>query len=181
MKYLIASDIHGSAFYCEQLLKAYEKEGADRLLLLGDILYHGPRNDLPKDYAPKTVITMLNNIKHEIICVRGNCDTEVDQMVLEFPIMAEYALISNGRRMLFATHGHKMNKDNLPMLKSGDILLNGHFHVPVCEEMGDYIYMNPGSVSIPKENSAHSYMTMEDNLFIWKDLEGNEYNRFEWK
>ena len=181
MKYLIASDIHGSAFYCEQLLKAYEKEGADRLLLLWDILYHGPRNDLPKDYAPKTVITMLNNIKHEIICVRGNCDTEVDQMVLEFPIMAEYALISNGRRMLFATHGHKMNKDNLPMLKSGDILLNGHFHVPVCEEMGDYIYMNPGSVSIPKENSAHSYMTMEDNLFIWKDLEGNEYNRFEWK
>ena len=181
MKYLIASDIHGSAFYCEQLLKAYEKEGADRLLLLGDILYHGPRNDLPKDYAPKTVITMLNNIKHEIICVRGNCDTEVDQMVLEFPIMAEYALISNGRRMLFATHGHKMNKDNLPMLKSGDILLNGHFHVPVCEEIGDYIYMNPGSVSIPKENSAHSYMTMEDNLFIWKDLEGNEYNRFEWK
>ena len=169
MRYLIASDIHGSAFYCDQLLKAYEREGADRLLLLGDILYHGPRNDLPKDYAPKTVITMLNNIKQEIICVRGNCDTEVDQMVLEFPIMAEYALISNDKRMLFATHGHKMNKNNPPMLKQGDILLNGHFH------------MNPGSVSIPKENSAHSYMIMEDNLFVWKDLEGNEYNRFEWK
>ena len=181
MKYLIASDIHGSAFYCKQLLEAYEREGADRLLLLGDILYHGPRNDLPKDYAPKTVITMLNNMKQDIICVRGNCDTEVDQMVLEFPIMAEYALISNGKRMIFATHGHKMNKDNLPMLKKGDILLNGHFHVPACEELSDYIYMNPGSVSIPKENSAHSYMIMEDNLFIWKDLEGNEYNRFEWK
>ena len=181
MKYLIASDIHGSAFYCEQLLKAYEKEGADRLLILGDILYHGPRNDLPKDYAPKKVIDMLNNIKEELICVRGNCDTEVDQMVLAFPIMAEYALISNGKRMIFATHGHKMNRDNLPMLKSGDILLNGHFHVPACEEYGSYIYMNPGSVSIPKENSAHSYMIMEDNLFVWKDLEGNEYKRFEWK
>lgn len=181
MRYLIASDIHGSAFYCDQLLKAYEREGADRLLLLGDILYHGPRNDLPKDYAPKTVITMLNNIKQEIICVRGNCDTEVDQMVLEFPIMAEYALISNDKRMLFATHGHKMNKNNPPMLKQGDILLNGHFHVPVCETLDGFIYMNPGSVSIPKENSAHSYMIMEDNLFVWKDLEGNEYNRFEWK
>ena len=180
MKYLIASDIHGSAFYCEQLLEAYEREGADRLLLLGDVLYHGPRNDLPKEYAPKKVITMLNNMKQEIICVRGNCDTEVDQMVLEFPIMAEYALISNGKRMIFATHGHKMNKDNPPMLKQGDILLNGHFHVPACEEVGDYIYMNPGSVSIPKENSAHSYMIMEDNLFVWKDLEGNEYKRFEW-
>jgi len=181
MRYLIASDIHGSAFYCDQLLKAYEREGADRLLLLGDILYHGPRNDLPKDYAPKTVITMLNNIKQEIICVRGNCDTEVDQMVLEFPIMAEYALISNDKRMLFATHGHKMNKNNPPMLKQGDILLNGHFHVPACETLDEFIYMNPGSVSIPKENSAHSYMIMEDNLFVWKDLEGNEYNRFEWK
>ena len=181
MRYLIASDIHGSAFYCDQLLKAYEREGADRLLLLGDILYHGPRNDLPKDYAPKTVITMLNNIKQEIICVRGNCDTEVDQMVLEFPIMAEYALISNDKRMLFATHGHKMNKNNPPMLKQGDILLNGHFHVPACETLDGFIYMNPGSVSIPKENSAHSYMIMEDNLFVWKDLEGNEYNRFEWK
>lgn len=180
MKYLIASDIHGSAFYCEQLLKAYEKEGADRILLLGDILYHGPRNDLPKDYAPKKVIAMLNDIKEEIICVRGNCDTEVDQMVLEFPIMAEYALISNGKRMIFATHGHKMNKDNPPMLKQGDILLNGHFHVPVCEKTGDFVYMNPGSVSIPKENSAHSYMIMEDCLFVWKDLDGNEYNRFVW-
>ncbi len=181
MKYMIASDIHGSAYYCEELLKAYEKEGADRLLLLGDVLYHGPRNDLPKDYAPKTVITMLNNIKEEIICVRGNCDTEVDQMVLEFPIMAEYALISNGKRMIFATHGHKMNKENPPMLKSGDILLNGHFHVPACEVFGEFIYMNPGSVSIPKENSAHSYMVMEDDLFIWKDIEGNEYSRFIWK
>lgn len=181
MKLMIISDIHGSAYYCEKMLDCYTKENADKLVILGDILYHGPRNDLPKDYAPKTVIAMLNNMKQEIICVRGNCDTEVDQMVLEFPIMAEYALISNGKRMIFATHGHKINKDNLPMLKSGDILLNGHFHVPVCEEIGDYIYMNPGSVSIPKENSAHSYMTMEDNLFIWKDLEGNEYNRFEWK
>ena len=179
MKYIIASDIHGSAYYCEQLLQAYEREKADRLLLLGDILYHGPRNDLPKDYNPKDVIAMLNAKKEDILCVRGNCDTEVDQMVLEFPIMAEYALISLGKRMLFVTHGHKMNKDNPPMLKEGDILLNGHFHVPACEEMSSFIYMNPGSVSIPKENSAHGYMVLEDNLFSWKDLEGNEYKRVE--
>ena len=179
MKYLIASDIHGSAYYCEQLLQAYDREGADRLLLLGDILYHGPRNDLPKEYDPKAVIAMLNPRKNDIICVRGNCDTEVDQMVLEFPILAEYALISNDKRMIFVTHGHKMNKGNPPMLKAGDILLNGHFHVPACEEVGEFIYMNPGSVSIPKENSAHSYMIMRDNLFIWKDLEGNEYKRVE--
>lgn len=179
MKFLIASDIHGSAYYCEQLLEAYKREKADRLLLLGDILYHGPRNDLPKGYNPKAVIAMLNNIKEEILCVRGNCDTEVDQMVLEFPIMAEYCILTCGKRMIFATHGHKMNKENLPMLKPGDILLNGHFHVPACEEMESYIYMNPGSVSIPKENSAHSYMIMEDNIFVWKDLDGNEYNRVE--
>ena len=181
MKWFIASDIHGSEYYCKKMLDSFEKENADKMLLLGDILYHGPRNDLPKDYNPKSVITMLNNLKDKILCVRGNCDTEVDQMVLEFPIMAEYALISNDKRMLFATHGHKMNKNNPPMLKQGDILLNGHFHVPVCETLDGFIYMNPGSVSIPKENSAHSYMIMEDNLFVWKDLEGNEYNRFEWK
>ena len=175
MKFLIASDIHGSAYYCEKLLEAYKREKADRLLLLGDILYHGPRNDLPKDYNPKEVIRLLNEMKKDIICVRGNCDTEVDQMVLEFPIMAEYCLIPCGERMIFVTHGHKMNKDNPPMLKQGDVLLNGHFHVRACETVGDFIYMNPGSVSIPKENSAHSYMIMEGSTFVWKDLDGGEY------
>lgn len=177
MKIMIASDIHGSAYYCEKLLMAYKKEKADRLLLLGDILYHGPRNDLPKEYNPKAVIPMLNEMKQEILCVRGNCDTEVDQMVLEFPIMAEYCIIPLGKRVIFATHGHVFHTKNLPMLKSGDVLLNGHFHVPACEKVGDIIYMNPGSVSIPKEKSAHSYMIMEEDTFVWKDLDGEVYRK----
>ncbi len=174
MKLMIASDIHGSAFYCNKLLEAYKREEADKLLLLGDLLYHGPRNDLPKEYEPKKVIEMLIGIKEELLCVRGNCDTEVDQMVLEFPIMAEYCILYLGNRMIFATHGHKYNPAERPMLKEGDILLNGHTHIPACDRMEDFIYMNPGSVSIPKENSAHSYMIW-DKEFIWKDLEGNVY------
>ncbi len=174
MKLMIASDIHGSAFYCSKMIEAYKREKADKLLLLGDLLYHGPRNDLPKEYAPKKVIEMLNGIKEEILCVRGNCDTEVDQMVLEFPVMAEYCILYLDNRMVFATHGHKFNTVDKPLLKKGDILLNGHTHVPKCEQMEEFIYMNPGSVSIPKENSAHSYMIW-DKEFIWKDLEGNIY------
>lgn len=180
MKWIIASDIHGSAYYCKALLKAFETEKADRLLLLGDILYHGPRNDLPRDYAPKEVISMLNPLSDRILCVRGNCDTEVDQMVLSFPILADYALLSSGEKLIFATHGHNFNNENLPSVKKGDILLHGHTHIPVCEEYESHIYLNPGSVSIPKESSPHSYMTFEGNLFLWKDLEsGNPYKSFE--
>lgn len=175
MKLMIASDIHGSAYYCEKMIDAFQREKADRLLLLGDILYHGPRNDLPKEYQPKKVIEMLNNMKEELLCVRGNCDTEVDQMVLEFPILADYAILSVNDRTIFATHGHQFNRDNLPMLKEGDILLNGHFHVPAGEQVGKYIYLNPGSISIPKENSEHSYMIIEDNVYLWKNLEGEVY------
>ncbi|MBQ8763459.1 MAG: phosphodiesterase [Clostridia bacterium] len=173
MKFLIASDIHGSEFYCKKLLEAYKNEKADRLLLLGDILYHGPRNDLPEGYAPKKVIELLNSIKNEILCVRGNCDTEVDQMVLDFPILGEYAVIPVGERLLYATHGHNFNESRLPPLMNGDILLHGHTHVPKCTEHKDYIYMNPGSVSIPKENSHHGYMTLCGNEFLWKDFDGN--------
>lgn len=179
MKFLIASDIHGSAYYCRKLIEAYKREKADRLLLLGDILYHGPRNDLPKEYAPKEVIEMLNNMKQEILCVRGNCDTEVDQMVLEFPILAEYCVIAQQECMIFVTHGHKWNRQNPPLLKAGDVLLNGHFHVPACEEIDGFLYMNPGSVSIPKEDSQHSYMILEEGNFVWKNLDGEEYNRFD--
>ena len=179
MKFMIASDIHGSAYYCEKLLEAYKKEGAERLLILGDILYHGPRNDLPKQYNPKAVIAMLNDIKENLLCVRGNCDTEVDQMVLDFPILADYCIFPIGNRLMYATHGHVYNKTNPPKMKAGDILLNGHFHVPAFEEFGEYIYMNPGSVSIPKENSQHSYMILENNTFVWKNLDGKEYLRVE--
>ena len=178
MKWLIASDIHGSNFYCGKLLEAYKNEKADRLLLLGDILYHGPRNDLPEEYAPKSVISMLNEMKNEILCVRGNCDTEVDQMVLEFPIMAEYALISQNERVIFATHGHHFNLSSLPPLKKGDILLHGHTHISVCDTSGDIIYLNPGSVSIPKGGTPHGYMIFENGVFTWKDISGNKYMDF---
>ncbi len=183
MKLMIASDIHGSAFYCGELLKAWEREKPDKLVLLGDLLYHGPRNDLPRGYAPKEVIAMLNGIKQELLCVRGNCDTEVDQMVLEFPILADYAWLyvpvtekeqGEGRRerMVFVTHGHVFHQGHLLMLKPGDILLHGHTHVPVCHRGEDCLYMNPGSVSIPKEGSWHGYMICEEGRFAWKDLSG---------
>lgn len=178
MKFLIASDIHGSAYYCQQLLKAYDSEGADRLLLLGDILYHGPRNDLPRDYAPKAVIALLNRRKEDILCVRGNCDTEVDQMVLEFPIMAEYCILCVGNRTIYATHGHIFGEQNPPPLHQGDILLCGHTHVPKCIDHDGYLYMNPGSVSIPKENSPHGYMTFDGKTFYWKDFTGNTYMQY---
>ncbi len=173
MKYVIASDIHGSEYYCRLLLEAYKKENADKLLLLGDILYHGPRNDLPTEYAPKTVIAMLNEASSDILCVRGNCDTEVDQMVLDFPILADYCILSYGKRMIFATHGHNFNTTNKPMLHDGDILLHGHTHIPVCEKHDNFHYLNPGSVSIPKENSHHGYMTFENGIFTWKDFNGD--------
>ena len=177
MKFMIASDLHGSAYYTRQLLDAFQREGADRLLLLGDILYHGPRNDLPRDYAPKQVIAMLSEVKDRILCVRGNCDTEVDQMVLSFPILSDYALISIDGTDIYATHGHKFGKDNPPPLKNGDILLCGHTHVADDCECNGFRYINPGSVSIPKENSPHSYMIFENSTFVWKDLEGNEYKK----
>ena len=172
MKLFIASDIHGSAFYCEKLLAEFSRTGADKMLLLGDILYHGPRNDLPKGYNPKAVIEMLNNIKEKILCVRGNCDTEVDQMVLTFPVLADYAVIYDGDITIYATHGPNYNENNLPPISKGDILLHGHTHIPTCNSHENYTYINPGSVSIPKENSHHGYMIYENGVFTWYDLEG---------
>ena len=155
MKWMIASDLHGSAYYCRKMLEAFEREGADRLFLLGDLLYHGPRNDLPREYAPKEVIPLLNGKKEKLLCVRGNCDAEVDQMVLEFPV-------------------HIYHVKNLPPLAPGDVLLHGHTHVPAWTEFGQgNLYLNPGSVSIPKENSPHSYMTLEGNTMQWKELESS--------
>jgi len=177
MKLVIASDIHGSAFYCEKLLDCYKNEKADKLILLGDILYHGPRNDLPVDYAPKKVIEMLNAIKNDILCVRGNCDSEVDQMVLKFPIMADYSFFYWREKLVFITHGHTLNLQNMPMIKKGDILLHGHTHIPACEKTDLCTYINPGSVSIPKENSRHSYIVLDDECIVFKNLEGEEYRR----
>ena len=175
MKWMIASDIHGSAYYCRELLAAFEREGAQKLLLLGDVLYHGPRNDLPLEYAPKQVIEMLNGIKEKLLCVRGNCDTEVDQMVLDFPVLADYAILAIGEHVIYATHGHVYNESKLPPLQKGDILLHGHTHVPKCVEHENYLYVNPGSASIPKENSAHSYLILENGKLTWKSLDGAAY------
>ncbi|HIS31084.1 MAG TPA: phosphodiesterase [Candidatus Limivivens intestinipullorum] len=173
MKWMIASDIHGSAYYCRRLLEAYRKEQADRLLLLGDILYHGPRNDLPRDYAPKEVIAMLNPLKNEIYAVRGNCEAEVDQMVLEFPVMADYFIFIENGKAVYATHGHIYNADHLPPMKEGDVLLHGHTHVLKAERREGYTLLNPGSVSIPKEGNPNTYAVMENGLFEIRDFAGN--------
>lgn len=178
MKIMVASDIHGSAYYCRELLHAFDREQVDRLLLLGDILYHGPRNDLPREYAPKEVIAMLNPLSQRIFCVRGNCEAEVDQMVLSFPVLADYCVLTMGNRLIYATHGHHHDLKSLPPLQPGDILLHGHTHIPAWEAFGDNnLYLNPGSVSIPKEGSLHSYMVLENDTAVWKELGGEEYHR----
>ncbi len=171
MKWLIASDIHGSFFYADLVLKRCRTERADGLILLGDLLYHGPRNDLPKGYDPKKTAAALNAYDGRIMCVRGNCEAEVDQMMLDFPVMADYSLMTWNAVLIYMTHGHLASEQNPPALKAGDILLAGHTHVPACRENRSFVYMNPGSAGIPKENSPHSYMTFEDGLFEWKDLE----------
>lgn len=173
MKYLFASDIHGSAYYCRKLLDAFREEQAERLVLLGDLLYHGPRNDLPREYVPKEVIALLNEHKNKIYAVRGNCEAEVDQMVLEFPVMADYCILSVDGRTFYATHGHIYNQDNLPPLQEGDILIHGHTHVLKAQQMDGYILLNPGSVSIPKEGNPATYAVLENSIFTIKDFDGN--------
>ena len=172
MKLVIASDIHGSAYYCRKLLERLEEEKEDRLILLGDVLYHGPRNDLPKDYAPKEVIAMLNPMKEKILCVRGNCDTEVDQMVLEFPVLADYGILIEGGHTFYMSHGHIYNEQNLPPLMDGDIFLYGHTHVLRAEKKGAHTFLNPGSVSLPKEGNIPTYAILEDGVFTIKGFDG---------
>lgn len=178
MKLLIASDIHGAAEWCRRLMKALDAQQPDRVILLGDLLYHGPRNDLPADYAPKQVIPMLNGIAEHVVAVRGNCEAEVDQMVLDFPCMADYALIDDPstQHSLFFTHGHvygagKHNSvDRLPKLQAGDALVYGHTHIKVNEEGPAGIWLfNPGSVGIPKDGS-HSYGIYENGVFTHETL-----------
>ncbi len=167
MKLLIASDIHGSAKWCRKMLDAFKNEGADKLVLLGDILYHGPRNPLPDEYAPQKVFEMLNPLSDKIIAVRGNCDSEVDQMVLSFNVSSDYAEIFDGGKKITLSHGHRL----VPPLGEGDVYITGHTHVPlnVVEKEG-YLHLNPGSVSLPKENSAHGYILYDNGEFIFKTL-----------
>ncbi|MBQ8718218.1 MAG: phosphodiesterase [Clostridia bacterium] len=183
MKYMIASDLHGDAVCTRALLDRFDKSGARRLLLLGDLLYHGPRNDLPAGYAPKEVIALLSQYRDALLCVRGNCDTEVDQMVLPFPILSEFALVETGRHLLCLTHGHKHGEDNPPPLRPGELLLCGHTHVPACRPIGapecrNY-YVNPGSVSIPKDGSPKSFILYDsdDGSLSFRTLAGEEYRK----
>lgn len=173
MKYLFASDIHGSAYYCRKLLEAYRQSGAKRLILLGDLLYHGPRNDLPREYAPKEVIAMLNEYKQEICTVRGNCEAEVDQMVLEFPVLADYALLELNGLTFFATHGHVFHQDNMPPLRDGEILVHGHTHLLKAEKVNGHYILNPGSVSIPKGGNPATYAVLDGATFRILDFDGN--------
>lgn len=181
MNYIVASDIHGSAAWCEKLLAAFEKEKADKLVLLGDLLYHGPRNDFPDDYSPKKVFAALNAISSKIVAVRGNCDSEVDQMVLEFPMLADYALLPLNGKTLFLTHGHLYNEDTPPLLQKGDVLFNGHFHLPRRAVMQNgALYANCGSVALPKDGCPHSYILVTENALLWKDLAtGETFDRAE--
>ncbi len=181
-KLMVASDIHGSAYWCGHLLDAFARESADRMLLLGDILYHGPRNDLPDGYDPRRVAAFLNPLADRLLCVRGNCDSEVDQMVLNFPILADYAVLPVGERLMYATHGHIWNTQTPPPLSPGDILLHGHTHIPACDSFGPEgrnLYLNPGSVSIPKACSAHGYIVMDlpAREVCWHSMDGNVYRR----
>ena len=171
MKLMIASDIHGSAYWCEKLMELAERERPDKLILLGDLLYHGPRNDLPKEYAPKRVIPMLSKYADRIRAVRGNCEAEVDQMVLPFPCMADYALLECDGKTFYLTHGHLWNPENLPPLPQGSVFLSGHTHVKLDKDCGGIRCINPGSVSIPKDGS-HSCMIYENGEFAVHILEG---------
>ena len=172
MKLIIASDIHGSAKWCRLLLDAVEHENADKLVLLGDLLYHGPRNDFPEEYAPKEVFAMLNAVKEKITAVRGNCDSEVDQMVLDFPMMDDYKALPLGNRTLYLTHGHLHDPDSpfIP-LKDGDLVVNGHFHVPTFKRLENgLLYANCGSVGLPKDGSPHSCMVVTEDELRWVDI-----------
>ena len=164
MRLLIASDIHGDKDCCHALLEAFKREKADKLLILGDILYHGPRNDLPEGYAPKAVIEMLNAVSDKLICVRGNCDTEVDQMVLSFPVLSDTALVYDGNAdlTLFMSHGHKYSPDNMPPISNRTVFLYGHTHLPGKTEVGGIPCVNPGSVSLPKGGNEKSYAIYEN-------------------
>ena len=177
MKLMIASDLHGSAYYVRKLMDAYAAEQPDRLLLLGDLLYHGPRNPLPRDYDCMAVAERLNACRDMILAVRGNCDSEVDQMVLQFPMMADYALVHWNGLTLYATHGHIWNEERLPPMCPGTVLLNGHFHLPACRVHEDYLYLNPGSASIPKDDSVGGYLVLEERTFSWRHMTGQTWKK----
>ena len=175
MKLFFMSDIHGSIYYLKKAIEAFERENCDYIIILGDVLYHGPRNPLPKGYDPKAVAELLNNYKNKIIAVRGNCDSEVDQMLISYPMMSDYSSVLYNNRRLFLTHGHVYNKDNLLNINENDVLIHGHTHIPLAEKDAGKIILNPGSISLPKNNFPNSYAVLEDNIFTIKELVGKSF------
>ncbi|MBU3200901.1 phosphodiesterase [Clostridium estertheticum] len=173
MKIFFVSDIHGSSFYFKKAMKLYEEENANYIVILGDVMYHGPRNPLPKEYNPEAVATLLNEYKDKIIAVRGNCDSEIDQILIKYPMMSDYSMILYNNRRIFLTHGHIYNENNLPNLSKNDVLVQGHTHIPVAKKQNDIYILNPGSISLPRNNFPNSYAILQDDLFQIKDLEGN--------
>ena len=171
MKLFFLTDIHGSVYYTKVALELFEKEKADYLIILGDELYHGPRNPLTKDYDPKEVAELLNGYSKKITAVRGNCDSEVDQMMLDYPLMSDYNIIFYNEKRIFVTHGHIYNKVNMPNITDGDVMIYGHTHIPLAEKKDGIYILNPGSISLPKQDNPNSYAVLEDNLFEVKDLE----------
>lgn len=177
MKLMFISDVHGSLTWLNRALDKAREEQADQIVMLGDFLYHGPRNPLPEGYDPQQVAETLNRYKRNIIAVRGNCDAEVDQMLIEFPIMADYALIFHEGRRIYATHGHGFSIEQLPPLMEYDVFIQGHTHIPVADRKEGVYVLNPGSIALPKENYPHSYGILADNEFIVKDFAGGTVKR----
>ncbi len=176
MKYLIASDLHGSAKYIGQLVQQIRIQQPDQVILLGDLLYHGPRNKLPDGYDPVEASELINSFGEKVLfCVRGNCDAEVDQTLIKFPIMSEYETLDVGSHRIFFTHGHHYNAENLPPIGSCDTLIHGHTHIPCRVRSHGVLVCNPGSVSIPKGDSERGYLVLENETLSFFTLEGKCY------
>ena len=180
MKWMVATDLHGSAYWCEQLLAAMEREQADRLILLGDTLYHGPRNPLPQGHDPKRCAELLNSIKDKVVGVRGNCDASIDQVMLEFPMMADYLLLDLGGKLVFVTHGDQWGESNPPAMAKGGVLLTGHTHVSACNEYEDFLYLNPGSPSLPKDEGHRGYLLLDEQGAVFCEMDGTVYREKKW-
>lgn len=174
MNFFVISDIHGSETYLKQALKYYNKDNFDKILICGDILYHGARNPLPEGYNPKGVINILNSLKKELITVRGNCESEVDSMVLEFPISSDYSYAHLGLKDIFITHGHLDQFKDKSFLNQGSIFVSGHTHIPVIEEIDGIIMFNPGSISLPKGGFEPSYGIITTKIVEVRSIKDNK-------
>lgn len=178
MRVVIASDIHGSLYYTEKLKEIVEKENPEKIILLGDLYYHGPRNELTQEYSPMKVSEILNEMKDKLLVVKGNCDAEVDEMISKFKFEDHILLELNGKKFYF-THGHKYNIENIPY-DDFDIMIYGHIHQGFIEKKGDFIFANPGSISLPKGMSTHSYILLDENKIILKDIDGKIINEYKY-